>query len=349
MPIQPSIDLALGLLLVGITLFAVILYLRLQSNRLRDYLLKLYLINRQVNQDVLDFVDQAWPILEAAGFKSLQGEIQWFGERKAIQHGESGTESYPISIAEWGISIRLNLTSGRIRGENLLLANLVLQNFKVLLELDVSGKTSEFLLSQKRLEKYQLFVQHDIKNIAQFIVLLSEQVKGSKTDVQKVALVDHLQTMMPTVTERADKTIKQMTQPNKPLQDIEAFSFAEEVHKLAKGLELNYHLQGDVRCELSRTLFDQVVKSVLENFKDHGCYEKQVHIEISEACEVRFYIEEKGFELNVPVERLFEPFWSTSDSGMGLGLFIARELLSTIGGSIQLDYSDERFGFIVQF
>lgn len=349
MPVQPSIDFALGLLLVGVTLFVVILYLRMQSNRLREYLLKLYLINRQVNQDVLDFVDQAWPILEAAGFKSLQGEIQWFGERKTIQQGRTGSEAYPINISEWGISIRLNLTSGRIRGENLLLANLVLQNFKVLLELDVSGKTSEFLLSQKRLEKYQLFVQHDIKNIAQFIMLLSEQVKGSKTDAQKIALVEHLTTMMPTVTERADKTIKQMTQPNKPLQDIEAFSFAEEVHKLAKGLELNYCLQGDVQCELSRTLFDQVIKSVLENFKDHGYYEKQVHIEINDACEVRLYVHEKNFELNVPVERLFEPFWSTSDSGMGLGLFIARELLSTIGGSIQLEHTDERFGFIVQF
>ncbi len=82
MPIQPSIDLALGLLLVGITLFAVILYLRLQSNRLRDYLLKLYLINRQVNQDVLDFVDQAWPILEAAGFKSLQGRFNGLASGK---------------------------------------------------------------------------------------------------------------------------------------------------------------------------------------------------------------------------------------------------------------------------
>lgn len=349
MSFQPSLDLALALLLVGVTLFVVILYLRVQSNRLRDYLLRLYQVNRDVNQDVLDFIDQAWPVLQSAGFTGLQGEVQWFGEKKVLKHGRESRVVYPVELSEWGISLRLKLCAPRLNGEKQLLAGLVLQNFKVLLELDVSNKTSQFLLSQKRLEKYQLFVQHDIKNIAQFIVLLSEQVRVAETPEQQQLLVGHLKKMMPTVTDRAHKTIEQLTRPNKPLNDIDTFSFAEVLHCLAEGLELDYVLSGDAHCTLSRTLFEQVLKSILENFRDHGARGQCVKVAIEDGCRVHLFIEADDFELNVPTERLFEPFWSSSESGMGLGLFIARELLTSIGGSITLDYSADHFGFVVQF
>jgi C4-dicarboxylate-specific signal transduction histidine kinase len=44
---------------------------------------------------------------------------------------------------------------------------------------------------------------------------------------------------------------------------------------------------------------------------------------------------------------MFEPFWTTSESGMGLGLFLARELLKQFNGEIEFFHhkKDGVFGF----
>ncbi len=46
-------------------------------------------------------------------------------------------------------------------------------------------------------------------------------------------------------------------------------------------------------------------------------------------------------------ERLFEPFWTTSQSGMGLGLFLTRELLQKVGGTVAFYQTEDTLGFKV--
>ncbi|CAN8139190.1 hypothetical protein THIOSC15_1300008 [uncultured Thiomicrorhabdus sp.] len=44
---------------------------------------------------------------------------------------------------------------------------------------------------------------------------------------------------------------------------------------------------------------------------------------------------------------MFEPFWTTSESGLGLGLFLARELLKQVSGEIKFQQGSQHFGFIL--
>jgi two-component system sensor histidine kinase PilS (NtrC family) len=46
-------------------------------------------------------------------------------------------------------------------------------------------------------------------------------------------------------------------------------------------------------------------------------------------------VADRGPGIDVPdVERVFEPFYSKSDKGTGLGLFLARELAQTNGATL---------------
>lgn len=341
-------ELAAGALLVGITLILVVLYLHAQSRRLRKLILKLYDVNKVVRQDALDFIDQAWPILNAAGFKGMTGNINWFGERITIEKGVDALVVYPVSIAEGGMDFQLSLSAPRLRGERKLFVQLIFQTFKSLLVLDVSNKNTQFFLSQKRLEKYQLLVQHDIKNLAQFIQLLADQVKEANSEEEKNSLVSHLKKVLPIVTERAEKTIKQMALSSGSFQSVESIEFASEIARIAQGIGIEYQLKGLFSCSMSYALFEQVIKNILENFQHHGDG-NPVLIEIKNDGQVVFSMVHQKEHGAIQRERLFEPFWSSSEEGMGLGLFITRELLSTMGGAIYFEVLEGKNRFVVQF
>lgn len=346
-----SLDYALGFLLVGLTIFAVVLYLRFQSNRLKNYILTLYQINQKVDQDVLDFIDQSWAVLALSGFSGLKGEINWFGEEKSVLYGDTSTsEGYSISFDSGDIQVDLQLYSSKLHGEQLLLANIVYQTFQSLIYQGMSAKNTQVLLSQKRLEKYQLFVQHDIKNLAQFVELLYGQVKKVKTDEDKLLLVDRLKLMLPAFSEKAKKTVFQMTQSDLQFNDVQRLDYRLELKKIAQGLGLQFQIEGDYSMELSKSLFEQVMKSVMENFRDHYTEDKRVFIYISVEGEVVSWVTvSEDEQVAVDFARLFEPFWTTSESGMGLGLFIARELLKKVSGRIKLMNEQGCFGFQVLF
>jgi len=343
-----GLELAFSAILVGVTLALVVWYLQAQSKRLKQAILALYDVNGAVNQDALDFVDQAWPILNAAGFKGMKGQVTWFGEVRRVEKGVEAAQAYSANIAEGGMDFQLLVTAPRLRGEKKLFAQLIFQTFKSLLILDVSNKNTQFFLSQKRLEKYQLFVQHDIKNLAQFIQLLADQIKEANSEEEKNSLVDHLKKVLPTVKERAEKTIKQMTFSSGSFQNVEPIEFAKEISRIVQTVGITSQIQGTFRGSMSYVLFEQVIKNVLENFQHHGDG-APVLIEIMDDGQVNFMVSHNKAFGRVQSERLFEPFWSSSSDGMGLGLFITRELLSTIGGAIYFEALEDRNRFVVQF
>jgi len=81
-----------------------------------------------------------------------------------------------FNVAREDMRFELNVVLNRKAAESNSLSFLVIKTFVNILEQNIVLKQTEILTSQKRLERYQLFVQHEIKNIAQFIQLLSEQV-----------------------------------------------------------------------------------------------------------------------------------------------------------------------------
>ena len=96
---------------------------------------------------------------------------------------------------------------------------------------------------------------------------------------------------------------------------------------------------------LRRTLFvplmsvAQALRGLLDNALD-ATPDKSVHLRATvhdETLEVQVEDQGKGMAADVR-ERAFDPFFTTKEPGrgMGLGLFLARNVLQRLGGSIEL-------------
>ena len=349
----------LVLVVIGVSLFFTAYYFRRQSKILNKALSSLYQLNQDSNQDALDFFYQAWSILHSVGCSKMQANIDWFGECKSIIRGSENRKrlvkkTCSVSREDMRFELVLYITKEANQAESM--SGLVIKTFLNILEQNLVLKQAEILTSQKRLERYQVFVQHEIKNIAQFIQLLSEQlqtVNEANDDAAKLKLVERLINTLPVMAMRARKTVEHMQQPLSEFYDGNTYTLKDLINDVIQMYSLNVILDGNASTQLPRPVLLEVFKNILGNFRDHPSSEDPVHISINhEKLEQKIAVKITSYKINdeqLLSERMFEPFWTTSESGMGLGLFLSRELLKQIGGQIRFYQNDDlEFGFIIE-
>jgi len=346
----------LGLVIIGVSFFFTAYYFRRQSKRLNKALSALYELNHECEQDALDFFNQAWSILSTVECIGLQANIEWFGEIKNIKKGSAdgrlfNKQSYLVQRDDMRFEIIFYLTREANQLESL--TGLVLKTFINILEQDLVLKQAEILTSQKRLERYQLFVQHEIKNIAQFIQLLSEQVQGIQDDNQKIKLVERLGDTLPVMAKRARKTIDHMQQPLTEFYEGNVYTLKDLINDVVEMYGLQANIEGNVSTKLPRQILLEVLKNILGNFRDHPTSSLPIEIAISQdTFEQKIKLTINSHKVNDEEflsERMFEPFWTTSESGMGLGLFLSRELLKQLDGVIYFYQNEnQEFGFTIE-
>ena len=326
---------------LGFTLLITAIYFRQQSRRLKKAVAELYRLNEVCEQDALDFFEAAWPQLKSVGCLGLSGEIEWFGETRQVNFGQqfspdSYTRDCSIIVDDMGFSIVVWLTREARQSDSV--ANLVLTTFTHILEQDLILKKAEILTSQRHLERYQLFVQHEIKNISQFIQLLAEQVAIANGDEQKLKLINRVQDTLPLMAKRARRTVEQMQQPMAELLKYESIKLEQLLYEIINMFELNAEVVGQANTTLPRELLAEVFKNILGNYRDHQLNEGKIEITIEpnefNYLSVVIKSQAKCLE-HVQPERMFEPFWTSSENGMGLGLFLARELLKQVGAEVE--------------
>jgi signal transduction histidine kinase len=343
-------------LVLGVLLLVVVAYLKYQSHQLKQRIQALYDINQAVQQDALDFIQQAWSVLQDSGSQGLRARVNWFGEQSEMCFGllqdQPSDQQY---IAQGDIAIELAFYTPSLRGEQRYMAQLVQQTFSQLLQQDIYIKLNQILLTQQRLERFQLFAQHDLKNLMQFIELLGDQVERIDSAQDQAKLIARLKVSLPAVKQRAQRTLGQLKTSLSGDTEVELIALQALVQQMAANLTLKVEAQTDDNClYLSRPLMSEVLVNVLSNFRDHGEAQQPVCIKSytqSGMCCLEIYQfipgDNSGF-LVKNANRLFEPFWSTSESGMGLGLFLARSLLTKIGGEIHLINQNQRLGFLLR-
>jgi signal transduction histidine kinase len=331
---------AAGAIGLGVLLLLVAYYVHHQTARLSRTISELYALNQQVEQDALDFFDQAWSILQNAGVLQLQARIDWFGEHREVCLGQVHRHALQQNfvLERDDMRFELNMAWPAYRGERSSWLRLIVTTFCQILQHDLDYKQAAILASQKRLERYQMFVQHEVKNIAQFVQLLSEQVTTLDNDEAKLRLVNRLQATLPVMAKRAGTAVEQMKQPLQSFYDSQTVALNALIEEVLLMYQLPAELSGQAEVSIARPVLLEIFKNLLGNYRDHPSGDCQLQIAIQPLPNEGAQVQVQSCvpkEMVLKAERLFEPFWTTSQSGMGLGLFLTRELLKQVGGQIE--------------
>ncbi len=331
------------LILVGSTIGAVMLYLWHQAHIAGHINLRLIQLNEQLNFDTPTFLREAWPLVSQAGLLGMQWRLDWFG---MLIEGHSGqTEGHCVSREMEVSEMRLALTlhPKKTRGERRYFNETLVETFLLLLRTDMLIKADATAVTFDRMAKLNLFLQHDMKNVAQFIQLMADQLAGIPPG-KELQVLEHLRTAAPLIRQRADHIVRTLSRGPPKANSLITVFLHEKLAELCRLYHLDCTVTGTAEVSAPVNLLDSALDNILKNYNDirlrSSTVKPLIQITIvTNPVEVEIWIEAKNALPVVTIDRLFEPFWSSDPDGLGIGLYQSRQMLEMCNGTLKAQYT----------
>lgn len=207
------------------------------------------------------------------------------------------------------------------------------------------------LLASRRLALYAQMarqVAHEVKNPLTPIQLSAQMIRQATRDVHArlPEIVEENVRQIETQVERLRNIASEFSLLGRDhLSDVgsvEVEPLLQEVRSLYPsfdgGWSIEVRSQDGLWVWASREALTKVLTNLIENARHAMGGTGQVHLQASRVGDrVRIVVLDEGPGITAEVEnRLFEPYFSTKNTGTGLGLVICRSLMEKMGGRIGL-------------
>lgn len=339
------------LILAGTTILLVMARLLRQARRQARLNLNLLRLNESLHFDLPDFLRRCWPQLSRAGFRGLSWRLDWFGAWVTGSEGIATEGAIHRRLDVQDISLEVSLHPGKSRWEQRYFNESLAETFFLLLRVDMWIKMGAVQGAFSQAAKLGLFLQHDMKNIAQFIRLAADQLTGMPPG-QEAALLNTLKTAMPSLRDRSERILGTLSGSGLmgkicPVSLAEAWKQAANI----RGLETEIH--GAATAMVAPETLHSIIDNLLGNYDDIARRTPdnppQIRIILSEKESRAFSnIQDIHGRPCTRPERLFEPFWSDQGKGLGIGLYQARQLAESASGSLEiLAPADQPLSFVL--
>lgn len=321
------------LVMIGITIGAVLAYLSTRSRQASRLTLELIKCNEEARFDALEFLERIWPKLAEAGFSGLRWHANWYGGERWGESGKLTAAEFTRQLEATDIRLRISLFLPPTRGENRYFHSALAETLFLLLQCDLWVKTGSVAAATTQLSKFSLFLRHDLKNFAHYVELLDDQISACPAE-NAVPLLHRLQKTTPLLRERARRLLRTLqgygTEKNAEEQLILPQLIAEAANLHGLDIEIN----GDATLFFFRQPLDSALDNLFKNYADLARQSRQTlphlqaQIRQTSAGEICINIHDPDAPPIREPERLFEPFWSSSPGGLGIGLYQAKQTLA---------------------
>ncbi len=192
-------------------------------------------------------------------------------------------------------------------------------------------------------------IAHEIKNPLNFINLAIDQIKDelmeNKFDNNTLELLSSIQAEI----ERINNMVVNFLEFGKPLKleivYINLKEMLEDIHNLIKtkieglNIEVEYNIEQDIHFigdkEKLSGCFINLFLNAIESIKSNGKITVNAKIE-NNKLKISFADTGQGVPISMQ-ERIFEPYFSSKDAGLGLGLAFTKKIIVEHGGDIWLN------------
>ncbi len=165
--------------------------------------------------DPLDLPAAAWPELASGGWRHMQWEGSWFGQPVAGTLDAAGPKKKPAAVPPLvfelasgdEVRLRLALTHDQSWGEHRLFAEHLARVFVLLLETRLHARTEALSAALAERARLSLYLQHDMRNLAQWVLWVSADIAAGDTPEALLAAARRLRDNAPLAADRAERLI----------------------------------------------------------------------------------------------------------------------------------------------
>jgi hypothetical protein len=362
-------SLSLVFLVSGITLWLTSLSL---ARRARFYQAGMHSLLQLASQNLepLEIPAAAWPVLQDAGWQSLSWEGDWYGQPVQGALGRTDAAAPPNAsdqtfeiVSGDEVRLMLHLCHGVRGGERRLFAVQLAQVFVLLLETRLRERTGALSAALAERARLSLYLQHDMRNMAQWVSWVSADFAGAKDAPALLAAAQRLKENAPLAQERALR-LNAALGKSPQLDTPRCMDLGQALEQAARLAGLAMLITGEAQAfiapgALERALDNLLSKLAIDWRAGHAAQacaalESVVQDGAQEAGEqqatmarVRLSCPLPASSLELAPEKLFEPFASGRPGGLGLGLYQARKSLREAGGDLVALVEGDQLCFVL--
>ena len=337
-------NLSLVLLVSGFTLWMTSLALTWRASKHQANLQRLLHLSSEALEP-LDIPAAAWGFLQRAGWKSLRWEGAWYGQPLQGQLGNPATgllkgheQSFRMESGD-EVQLRVYMTYGTLRGERWLFASQAAQVFLLLLETRLRERTGALSAALAERARLSLYVQHDMRNMAQWVSWVSTDFAQAGSDAALLAAAKRLKENAPLALERATRLNAALGKSPQEVDAARTMDLRLALEQAAQLAGLEVSVEGEASgciapAALARTLDNLLSNLALHWREGRGGRPHAVLSTDGAMARLQLHCPASTNGMQLPPEKLFEPFASGRPGGLGLGLYQARKSLREAGGDL---------------
>lgn len=327
----------LFVIVAGAVALVILFYLRYLTNRAFKVQLQMVDANRECNYDISQFLPKVNELVKVAEIKEIFYDIT-YGESTVSRPPPGTRRTIVRKIVRPDYSVSLGIVPLSPRGYKRYIYMIIFETLFLLIEMDILMKIKVANDALHNFSKLQTFLLHDVKNVTQFIKGLIYNIGHISGQERESRFIDYLRESAPALNVRADKILATLEIGSEKDEDEDA----EEVDlaQLTKDLFALYDIKGKATGQgilftqkhKMVTVFDNIIKNVREKAAREPGIECFASVQ-EEDGSLTVIICDTGSPIK-NVDRMFEPFYTTKDSGLGIGLFQARHIVKKLGGNM---------------
>lgn len=306
----------------------------------------------------LELPAAAWPALQAAGWSGLQWAGDWYGQSvqgtlgapPASVPGRAQQQTHQVHSGD-EVRLAITLQHAVPRGEQRLFANQLAQVFLLLLETRLRERTGALSAALAERARLSLYLQHDMRNLAQWVLWVSADFAHAHTPADLMAAAQRLHDNAPMAQTRALRLNAALGKTAQAAQPS-TVALAEALLEAASLAGIEVHTTGQAAAHIAPELLARALDNLLSNLAAdwregrslRPSAELHTHtgsVQLVLTCP----LPAQGMAL--PPEKLFEPFASGRPGGLGLGLYQARKSLREAGGDLRATAEPGQLRFVL--
>jgi putative PEP-CTERM system histidine kinase len=192
------------------------------------------------------------------------------------------------------------------------------------------------------ISRMSAFVVHDLKNlVAQLTLMLKNAERHGDNAEFRSDMLDTVRH----VVERMNSMLAQARLSSRPVQNPQAVDLAPLLHRVCEGKQSQHR---SLICHAREPVFaighpdrlEHVFAHIVQNAIDATTPEAPIRVSLtSQDAEAVVEVVDHGVGMSPAFlqQRLFRPFQTTKESGMGIGVYESQQYVSSLGGRVVVD------------
>ncbi|MCX5828628.1 MAG: ATP-binding protein [Deltaproteobacteria bacterium] len=327
-------------ILTGLVIIGVLIYLRFLSKRAMKTIIEMIELNGKSGYDIHQFLPNSLNLLRKLNINGYYYNISYLNTKLARSSPPSVLQ-VEKTIRREDYQITIGIVPSHSKGEHVFINTVVLEILSVLIEMNILIHIKVIHEAFYKFSKLQTFLLHDVKNLAQFIGSLSYNVHHLETPDKKDRFIDNLKETLPVISRSGAKIIgllgmqSETDDRRSPANTIDIKSLLEN---LTKHYKLSCRINGQASVIAEEYMVISIFDNLLKNIYDKSLQEPNItcRLDIEDLeNQLKIIISDTG-DFTGDRNRLFEPFYSTKTSGLGIGLYQSQNIAHAMGGDIRI-------------